>query len=38
MIYVEDAFQIVGAKSGEDYTYKDLVQIALVTADKPNTI
>ena len=38
MIHVEDAFQIAGAKSGEDYTYKDLVQIALVTADKPNTI
>lgn len=38
MIYVEDAFQIAGAKNGEDYTYKDLVQIALMTADKPNTI
>ena len=38
MIHVEDAFQIAGAKGGEDYTYKDLVQIALVTADKPNTI
>lgn len=37
MHYVEDAFQIAGATSNEDYTYKDLVQIALMTVDKPNT-